>query len=362
MTLLATLLYNLAMAGVVYFSLRALRRNASMAGWITWGMRAGLAAIVLAIVLGLHPFSIARLAAYGLFVHGLVWLAVAAAFLWKTRRKTAVASISLTVALAAVGLDAFCLEPQWLEVTRYRLTSPKIERPLRIVVVADLQTDRFGDYEKQSLRLAMAEKPDLILFAGDYFQSTESGTADMARQMNEFLNEIALDAPLGVFAIEGNVDQAPWVEAFGGLPVTVVRRTESFDLGPLHLTCLGMRDSFNSALAVASPDPGKYHLVLGHSPNYALGAVEGDLLVAGHTHGGQVRLPLVGPLLTLSQVPRRWAAGLNQLPDGPWLLVSRGVGLERGSAPRMRFLCRPELAVIEVSPAHSSKSSQDGSP
>jgi len=91
-------------------------------------------------------------------------------------------------------------------------------------------------------------------------------------------------------------------------------------------------------------------VVLGHSPNFALGRIEADLLVAGHTHGGQVRVPLVGPLVTLSKVPRRWAAGLTDLPGGGRLLVSRGVGMEGGSAPRLRLFCRPELVVIDLAP------------
>ena len=94
----------------------------------------------------------------------------------------------------------------------------------------------------------------------------------------------------------------------------------------------------------------RFHIAMGHRPDFALGQIEADLLVAGHTHGGQVRLPWVGPLLTFSEVPRSWAAGLTDLPDGGRLLVSRGIGHERGHAPRLRFLCRPELVVIDLVP------------
>ena len=91
-------------------------------------------------------------------------------------------------------------------------------------------------------------------------------------------------------------------------------------------------------------------MVLGHSPNFSLGDINADLLLAGHTHGGQVRLPGIGPILTLSAVPRDWASGLTEIQPGRNLLVSRGIGLERGNAPRMRFLCRPELIVISLEP------------
>jgi hypothetical protein len=111
-----------------------------------------------------------------------------------------------------------------------------------------------------------------------------------------------------------------------------------------------LQASFNTATQVAG-DPEHFHVVLGHSPNFALGDVAADLLIAGHTHGGQVRLPLVGAIMTLSRIPRRWAAGgLTNLPDGRRLLVSRGIGMERCNAPRLRFLCRPELVVLDLTP------------
>jgi predicted MPP superfamily phosphohydrolase len=59
--------------------------------------------------------------------------------------------------------------------------------------------------------------------------------------------------------------------------------------------------------------------------------------------------------MTLSQVPRAWAAGLTELKGGGTLIVSRGVGMERGDAPRLRFLCTPEIVVIDVVPAPASR-------
>jgi len=123
--------------------------------------------------------------------------------------------------------------------------------------------------------------------------------------------------------------------------------------GQRHASChrrLRQEQWGDPSLEVPGADPDRFHVVLGHSPNFALGRIEADLLVAGHTHGGQVRVPLVGPLVTLSKVPRRWAAGLTDLPGGGRLLVSRGVGMEGGSAPRLRLFCRPELVVIDLAP------------
>ena len=72
-----------------------------------------------------------------------------------------------------------------------------------------------------------------------------------------------------------------------------------------------------------------------------------DLYLAGHTHGGQIRLPLYGPMATGSRYGRRYAAGLFQEKDTT-LYVSRGLGFEGGGMPRARFLCRPEAVNIEL--------------
>ncbi|HBP17764.1 MAG TPA: hypothetical protein DEA08_08220 [Planctomycetes bacterium] len=101
-----------------------------------------------------------------------------------------------------------------------------------------------------------------------------------------------------------------------------------------------------------SPPPRQapYRIWLGHAPDVALTGPDADLILAGHTHGGQVQLPFFGPLLTLSRVPRGWAAGRTELPGGGTLIVSRGIGMERDDAPRLRFLCRPELVVLDLVP------------
>jgi predicted MPP superfamily phosphohydrolase len=103
-------------------------------------------------------------------------------------------------------------------------------------------------------------------------------------------------------------------------------------------------------LGASLPRLAGFHLVFGHAPDFALHAAPADLLVAGHTHGGQVRLPVIGPLLTFSRVPRAWASGVTRLGHDRTLVVSRGIGLERGHAPRLRFLCRPELVFLRLTP------------
>ena len=344
------LLYNLAMGAVDAIALFAVSRFRTAWAWRTVGLATALVALVLAVGLAREPFAIAGLAAYGLFVHGTLLLAGAAVLLRRRGRVTAVLSASGMAVLLAIAVDAFWIEPTWLEVTRVQLTSRKLTRPLRIVVVADFQAERFGAYERDVLDRVWDERPDLLLWAGDYLHADDAAEAALRHEVNAYLRRLDLSPDLGAFAVAGNVDALEWPEMFDGLPVRTVDRTSSFAVGPVRVTCLGLHDSFRPDLRVANPDPEQYHIVLGHSPDFALGAIEADLLVAGHTHGGQVRLPLLGPVVTNASLPRRWACGVNLLPGGAWLAVPRGIGMERGRAPRLRFLCRPELMVIELRP------------
>jgi predicted MPP superfamily phosphohydrolase len=346
-TVIVTLVYNLVVALADAVALVHLAHHRTISAWLSVSALGVVAVLVLALTLGViferSLFAAIRLAAYGVFLHGVVVLAGSAILLWPAQPTTAAGS-----ALAAVL--AFLIEPTRLEVSRIRLTTEKLRRPVRIVVLADLQTDVIGPYERDVLERTLHEKPDLILLAGDYLQAKRPEWETLQGQLNAFLRKLDFSAPGGVFAVRGNCDPADWAGIFEGLPVTTAEATRSFALHDLRLTCLSEKDARDTSLEIGGGDPGRYHVVLGHAPDYALGRVEADLLVAGHTHGGQVRLPLVGPLMTQSKVPRRWAAGLTELPGGARLLVSRGVGMERSAAPRLRFLCRPELVVIDLVP------------
>jgi hypothetical protein len=77
-----------------------------------------------------------------------------------------------------------------------------------------------------------------------------------------------------------------------------------------------------------------------------------DLYLCGHTHGGQVRLPFYGALVTFSRYGKKYEAG-EYIVGNTVMYVNRGVGMEN-NAPRIRFLTRPEVALIEVKPKEES--------
>lgn len=323
-----------------------------------WTVRALLAwaacAVFFAVALGGGTFFLMRLLSWSLFVHAPLLLASVAALSWRFARRLRWALVVLSLLLLGTGVDAFFIEPYWLQVTHHEIRSPKIAAPLRIVVLADLQTDTVGSYEERVLLRVRQENPDLVLLPGDFIQEHNAKKrARLIKQLRRLLVKTNLAPRLGVVAVGGNTDSADWPRIFAGLPATTtVTATRTFQFDWLQLVALDEDDSCDTEISVPATE--KFQLVFGHSPDFALGDVPADLLVAGHTHGGQVRLPLVGPLLTFSHVPRDWAAGRTQLPGNQprTLVVSRGVGMERHDAPRIRFLCRPELVVIDLLPGN----------
>ena len=341
--------FNLMLFGGDLILLVGLVRSPKIRTALTAG--AGLlgGSVLLAAVLGTNHFFVVRLIAYALFLHMPIVLIAAAFILWRQIPRFSVVLLALAGIVAAIAVDAFLVEPHWLMETRTTITSAKIQQPLRVAIIADLQTDEFGEYERQVFRRCLEAEPDIILMAGDYLQIDGNDNWDRLRdQINSHLREINFSAPLGVYAVQGNIDHQLWVELFNGLPVNRILETKSIDSGPVRVTGLEVWDSFDRNLEIDASQ--KFHIVLGHAPDFALGKINGDLLVAGHTHGGQVCLPLIGPLMTASQVPRSWANGITKFASDKTLIVSRGIGMERQSAPRLRFLCRPELVVVDVVP------------
>lgn len=292
--------------------------------------------------------------AWAVFLHAPLALALFARP--SPRRGHALAArsaLAVVLALLLAGANAFWNEPTWLEVTRTRLSCAHLREPLKVVVVADLQTDRVGPFQERVLAAVARERPDLVLLPGDYVQLDGRRPGDLEQEreaLRAAMVAAGWDPPLGVWAVPGNCDGPGWERIFAGVPgATTFVDSARVERGELVLTGLDLADSSDPHLR-APAAPGRFHIVLGHQPDFALGQVEADLLIAGHCHGGQVQLPFLGPILTLSRIPRAWAEGATELAGGRWLYVSRGVGMERGWAPRLRFLCRPELAVLELVP------------
>lgn len=263
------------------------------------------------------------------------------------------------VVAALVAMGAVCIlygwrvEPYWPAVERVRVTSarwPASSEPLRIVQLSDLHCEATPRLEERLPGLVAAEHPDLIVFTGDALNEP-----DGLPVLRALLTRLAQVAP--VYAVKGNWDVWYWsdLERFAGTGARELdARALSFEAHGGRVQLVGAPvdkvDAGLAALQAASPDA--LRVFLYHYPDEIYRAAEAgaDLYLAGHTHGGQVALPFYGALVTFSRFGKRFERGLHTVGNTT-LYVNRGIGMEGGSAPRVRFLARPEITVIEVSGA-----------
>lgn len=276
--------------------------------------------------------------------------------------KPARAALILTLTAAPVGVYASFVEPFQLQVESATLALPPERigiRPIRVGILADLQTNLVTDYEHAAVDRLLAFQPDLILIPGDVFQGSDRQFELQAAPLQHLFQR--LHAPGGCFVVEGDVD-ANTNRLQRVTHNTCVQMLHNqvahVSIGDRQITLGGVGLDYNSPAALdviakleSHPGTEDIRILIAHRPDVALALKPGsriDLVVAGHTHGGQIVIPGIGPILTLSHVPNNVAAGgLHAIHANP-IYVSRGVGCERGQAPRIRLFCPPELTNLTL--------------
>ncbi len=267
-------------------------------------------------------------------------------------------------AVASLCVASFALWAFWLEPSSLRNEDHEIHLPnwpaacdgLRIAVLADLHVGSpFNGLDKLAriVELTLKAKPDLILLAGDYvIQGVLGGTKVSPEEIAKGLR--ALAAPLGVFAVLGNHDwweDAPRIQrALESAAIPVLEDSSvllkrggcAFELVGLSDYNEGPRD-YRAALAKLPA--GKPAIALTHNPDaFPEISPPVDLMIAAHTHGGQVYLPLLGRAIVPSKYGQRYAIG-HVVENGRHLFVSSGLGT---SIIPVRFLVPPEVSVLIV--------------
>jgi predicted MPP superfamily phosphohydrolase len=261
----------------------------------------------------------------------------------------------LILSLSAIGIMCiaygYFVEPYWLSVSHIKITSSKLppgSKPVRIVHISDLHSDPRPRLEGRLAQAIAAEHPDIIVFTGDSI-NVPAGLP----VFRNCLTEVAKIAP--TFAVKGNWDAWYWrnLELFAGTGAHELNGTSAMvnvNGLPIWIVGVGVENEKSLEQAVASAPPDAFKIFLYHYPDLIkeAAALKVDLYCAGHTHGGQVALPLYGALITFSKYGKRYESGLYREGE-TWMYVNRGIGMEGGSAPRVRFWARPEVTVIEVS-------------
>jgi predicted MPP superfamily phosphohydrolase len=265
------------------------------------------------------------------------------------RRFLAVAAAGL----AGTGLaDILWLEPHGVRVEPLMLTTGQSGKPVRIVQLSDLHLDKFDGYFAKVAQAVADLAPELIVLTGDYLEEERN-----IRAVLDFLRR--LTAPHGVYAVQGNWEYWSRLEGenlrrhFHGAGVRLlINERADLTVNGQQLTILGLdypsaSDQLRQLQEQA--DPARFNLLLSHVPAFAHEHLDRHigLILSGHTHGGQVRLPLLPPLY-LPRFSGRFVSGLYQV--GPYnvpLYVNRGIGT---SVLPVRLACRPEITVIELTP------------
>lgn len=279
---------------------------------------------------------------------------------WPDRFRMAGVALAF-MAPAAVGIWATHIEPNRLTTKEASLDVAGIEETVVIGVLADIQTDRFGEFERNAVEAVMAGDPDIIVVAGDMTQVDEDEYASIEPDAVEMLSE--LDAPFGVFMIQGNTDPSErsvrqLAELSGITPllddiVEVDVRGQRVRLGGIRWPnnrragALGVSERFAEGSSIDTLD-----ILLSHSPdgifNLPIDAPI-DLMISGHTHGGQISIPFYGPIWNVTELPNRVAGGGLHDVRGVFVYVSTGVGVQRGESPKVRLGVTPAVDFITIS-------------
>ena len=321
-------------------------------------MIVGICCLIACGVLGAFGgfFGLIKVVQYHLALPTFALALMVGAELVRGERSRTVIALGLALALPApVIAHAAFIAPNKLriETTEIDLGMPE---PVRVVVIADLQTDRVGRHERRAIAAALEAKPDLILMPGDLFHASHARWNDRREAFLDLVDD--LEAPFGVYAVLGNTDSPERLKPF--LAETSIELLQEsvaiLEIRGSRVAVAGIGlevDAPRARLALTQLDAieADAKIVLAHYPDVIFvsqGFDDIDLVVAGHTHGGQVVIPGFGPPLTLSGVPRKVAAGGLNRYLGQQIYVSRGVGMERGDAPPVRFFCPPELSVLEL--------------
>jgi predicted MPP superfamily phosphohydrolase len=287
--------------------------------------------------------------------------------------KRVAAALGAVLGGAAVAAYALRLEPLWIESTETLLTPgclPHALDGLRILLLTDLHVTVPGERERRVLAaLDASEPPELIVWGGDFI-GRAIGSVPGALTLVDRVAERFPDIPtLAVFGnAEHKLARPDRAALEAGLETAGVRLLlnawEPLTLRGETVTVVGVDDPYygfaDLEAALSGAPDGIFTLLLAHSPQLAVQAATAgiDLMLSGHTHGGQVRLPLIGAIKTQNPLSRRLDCGafdrrilhrlLGRDPGGDLtLFISRGIGL--ATVPNAewlapRFLCRPEIA------------------
>lgn len=270
--------------------------------------------------------------------------------------------ICLFTIIAALLFYAIKIEPYKLTVRTIKLNGTKIKTPLRIVHVSDIQSDIVGSYENKVFNTIRLLKPDIVIDTGDIIQTPSINKRKENLEMLINLFE-SIKPKYGIYNVIGNVPGDKEALLMDTSFITLENESVIIEHNGTNINILGLNYQTSTSIEKSKEVITQWYnktkqneikIVIGHSPNYILDITDLkiDICLAGHTHGGQIKIPFIGPIIRKSELPRKWASGFNKI-NNTSLNVSNGIGTDnyiasRYRIPPIRFNCPPELIVIEI--------------
>ncbi len=274
---------------------------------------------------------------------------------FSTRRRKGISrrrflSLGIAGVAGTVVADSVWYEPQALQIEKIAFPTSSTGGPIRLLQVSDLHLSSFNSYFARVAKQVADLQPDLIVLTGDYLEQERN-----IRGVLSFLKE--LKATHGIYAVQGNWEYWSRLEGenlrrhFAGAGVKLlINERADLDIKGRALSIFGLDyPSSNDHLHQLQKevDPQRFNLLLSHVPAFSHEQLNEhiNLVLSGHTHGGQVRLPFLPPFY-LPRYSGRFVAGFYQVSQHQIpLYVSRGVGT---SVLPLRFFCRPEIGLFEL--------------
>ncbi|MBP7114313.1 MAG: metallophosphoesterase, partial [Candidatus Peribacteraceae bacterium] len=261
------------------------------------------------------------------------------------------------------------VEPQRITVTRVSLPFP-LSESIKIAIISDLHVGPYkgAGYIARVVRRINREMPDIVLIAGDMVL-TDHMTPALLMELEPLKN---LRPVLGTFVIMGNHDHGIYrllsphqhraedrsdlmAEKLKQLGLVVLENAQSeLRIGDDTLRIAGIEEVLSGQADIEktmhASDSDSPIILIAHNPDIILDPLsrQATLIVAGHTHGGQIRLPSYGPISALpTHIGRKYDQGIFHLDGGTTFAITRGVG---ESGPRARLFAPPEILMITTIP------------
>ena len=254
-----------------------------------------------------------------------------------------------------------CFSSKRLEVVQSDLLLKELPREadgLKIGIMSDFHSGASGNRENifHSIAVVNEEKPDLIVLLGDYMDALSHNSKNIESRAYIFDALQRLEAPLGIYTVLGNhdhlIDAAFVQEQLSRLPAVILNnQSVTLDNG---LALAGVDD-----LMEGYPDPLKAikklshkstTILLSHNPdvNLQLGRDERvSLVISGHTHGGQIRIPFVdwAPWVPCADKKYKVRSGLIRETENRWIFVTKGIGT---AVVPVRVACPPDVGILRL--------------